>query len=732
MKRKIFSLMFFIFFLMGYCLIFSPQVKAAFPSTSTSMWISYKGHLYEIRRIFNAGHFTYSVFDNNGHKITNLNVNDKKNLIYTFYFADNCYLKGIKYDGLKLLQSSMKDVLRYHYMISALSKFQDVLMKAGVEAVFAYFGNGLQLTKVMGNVLTKEMIDFLEMSPEDFARDVGRAYVMAGLSRLKNIIEFVGRRQALKMGSSAACPFDFEELKARYLDAVWVDCFLIPAAELVINFQRDPSLIGQLKDLGMVVVETALSHPAKTKKTIERFLKAKNIWGAFKSICPATARFVSEVKKRRLKWIDSEKVFLKNLQEAAPSSKFYADTVILALVDSSGSMTETDPKNLRISALKMLIQTLGSNIKLGIIDFDDHVKILAMPEVLGPMSSPTRQSLLGVLKNIDADGGTNISQGLGMAVDVLRQNNSKRKIIVLLTDGKDNNWHGEFDSKGQDIIVHTIALSDQADRDGLSRLSAATGGECEIARCAADLQRIMADLFGMAQGEELVFLRTGKIKQGETFVYPVCIEQGQLATDFMLTWPGSDIDLTLISPDRTRYTMKHAISRGYGITGSTFKLIKIKKPVPWTWQVEVFGKEIAPQGEDFTLRVAARQSLLKTRWVVKPVVPEIGEVFTISLFNKGEVFWEKAEITEWNDSSAPVKNIKNMDTLLAQISNFSSQTIYSFVPTKAGIKRIHILVRGKTPDGNLVMRSFDRTFRIAARGQGVHRKYEIDPFIRRK
>ena len=58
------------------------------------------------------------------------------------------------------------------------------------------------------------------------------------------------------------------------------------------------------------------------------------------------------------------------------------ENYIVAIVDSSGSMTKTDPKKLRIQALEMMTDSLSFNTKIGLVDFDSKARWVIEPTLL--------------------------------------------------------------------------------------------------------------------------------------------------------------------------------------------------------------------------------------------------------------------------------------------------------------------------------------------------------------
>jgi len=102
------------------------------------------------------------------------------------------------------------------------------------------------------------------------------------------------------------------------------------------------------------------------------------------------------------------------------------------VIDSSGSMSTTDPNNLRITAGEALAASLLPTDRVTVIDFDDSVRIVY------PLGPPAGVSFAG----IDSDGGTYIAGGVQAAIDEITKDPTDATAhvsgIVVLTDGEDS------------------------------------------------------------------------------------------------------------------------------------------------------------------------------------------------------------------------------------------------------------------------------------------------------
>lgn len=197
------------------------------------------------------------------------------------------------------------------------------------------------------------------------------------------------------------------------------------------------------------------------------------------------------------------------------------------IIDSSGSMNSTDPKNLRKTAVTSLVyglkhdpesplktetvtvaksvyedgkgyhfeyptvtnQVYSLSDRAAIIDFDTGVRTYAT-------FSAHSQTVAGAVYHIDSNGGTNIFAGVREAVKLFDTygDNGQRKIALLLTDGQNNfatsqddlNMLKEAFEKG--ITIITMGLSRDADLSLLKQIAEYTGGMYLQVKTADDLE----------------------------------------------------------------------------------------------------------------------------------------------------------------------------------------------------------------------------------------------------
>lgn len=567
----------------------------------------------------------------------------------------------------------------------------------------------------------------------------------------------------LKIGSPAALAFseavslhgEAKDLKGPMLASlVTLDYFLLGRIEALVSegtlnglHAKDMDMTGLLSfqhKLGYQVIDTLYSALWEGRFGLSLVTLEKAAIFAIKDrLNPGLKQDIENLRSRHFTLVQQDYLLAKHKaallesmrtiygEDKSPTSRLVGGgATIIAIVDSSGSMNKTDPRGLRLSALRMIVDSLGGGQRLGLVEFDDKARVLADPAGLGSLDSAERQRLRQSVVAIDAAGGTSIRGALQQA-KVLTVDPATTT-WVLLTDGMDRGWRGETDGLvPQGVKVHSIAFSSEADRESLARLSRETGGIAETAANADDLHRIVGSLFGAAEGDEVVLVRSGTIRSGEKVVHEVIVEHGQSQTEFRVTWPGSDVDLRLIDPQGHSLDIDEAVRSGFGVEADTYDLIRIEQPLAGTWRAELSGIVVAPAGEPYNFRAAAKQSVVRANWQTNVPVPEVSEPFSITLESAAGVRWRTAEVTTWTPSGTVETRKQTLGGVAAILGGSSGETVYAAALKQAGIYRFQIIANGQNAQGEAIVRSLERSFRVAEAGRGLKRKSGIEPFIRR-
>jgi Ca-activated chloride channel homolog len=134
-------------------------------------------------------------------------------------------------------------------------------------------------------------------------------------------------------------------------------------------------------------------------------------------------------------WAPAHKLMLVGVRAKAIDQSEVSGRNIVLLVDVSGSMAPPDKLPLLKTALRMFVDTLRDDDRIGIVVYAG-ASGLALP----PTSGRNRQRIHEALESLEAGGSTNGGQGLILAYKVAEQQFVKGGInrVILATDGDFN------------------------------------------------------------------------------------------------------------------------------------------------------------------------------------------------------------------------------------------------------------------------------------------------------
>jgi hypothetical protein len=164
------------------------------------------------------------------------------------------------------------------------------------------------------------------------------------------------------------------------------------------------------------------------------------------------------------------------------------------IIDISGSMKQTDPNNLRIPALNLLLELMPEGARAGIWTFGRFVNNLVPVD---QVDQAWRERAKKSADRINSLGlHTNLAGALNDAAWGLNADNGFQQSIILLTDGKldmpgtesgkaEQNNKQERQKLMSTVLdkyrdaganIHTLALSDFADKNLLQEIALETDG----------------------------------------------------------------------------------------------------------------------------------------------------------------------------------------------------------------------------------------------------------------
>jgi len=263
---------------------------------------------------------------------------------------------------------------------------------------------------------------------------------------------------------------------------------------------------------------------------------------------------------------------------------------VRVLIDVSGSMKKNDPGNLRIPAMKLLINLIPPGSHVGAWVFAQDVKSL-IP--LSRVNSRWKKKAIASTAGIHSKGlFTDIEQALKQATnDWNGADPSSRRSLILLTDGVVDVSKNKADSEQSrnrimagllpqlqqsGAQVHTIALSDNADHALLQKLSFDTGGWNETVLSADQLQRTFLKMFKKAVPRDTVPLK------GNKFSVDASINEFSV---LIFRKPGAP-PTKLIKPDHSELSADHKPADTHWHHEQGYDLITVSNPTAGDWRLD--------------------------------------------------------------------------------------------------------------------------------------------------
>ena len=154
---------------------------------------------------------------------------------------------------------------------------------------------------------------------------------------------------------------------------------------------------------------------------------------------------------------------------------------VVLCIDSSGSMEWNDKDSLRKKVAIDFINSLDTDDRVAIVDFDSSAKILSE-------LTTDKSSSINAVNKLDASGGTSLASGIGKSLNCLSNSEDKLKFIIMLTDGN-GSYSNSLNNQAvsQNVKIYTIGLGSGVATSTLQNIATATGGRYYYAEQANDL-----------------------------------------------------------------------------------------------------------------------------------------------------------------------------------------------------------------------------------------------------
>jgi uncharacterized protein (TIGR03503 family) len=272
--------------------------------------------------------------------------------------------------------------------------------------------------------------------------------------------------------------------------------------------------------------------------------------------------------------------------EAAQAGK--VDAVLV--LDSSRSMTRTDPDRLRDEAAKLFLRFLGTGDRVAIVQFDREVKTISP---LAEVNAASLANLDKAIESVPTEGGfTDLEAAIeeAMKILVLNARNDAQRTVILLSDGKmdphpSRGTAEELTEKvrqidlpqyhEKNIKLYAVAFSDEADKKLLSSFATDTGGISWFAPDPTTIHKKFSELFLTLKRPQVVAL------EGSGFE----IDSSVREATFYITRKDDTQKIGLTDPRGTEINTLNIPAGIKWFSGNNFEVITISNPFPGRWAV---------------------------------------------------------------------------------------------------------------------------------------------------
>ena len=279
-------------------------------------------------------------------------------------------------------------------------------------------------------------------------------------------------------------------------------------------------------------------------------------------------------------------VFLSYVYAADKGSSSSDDfPEIHLLVDVSGSMKETDPANLRVSAIKMFIYLIKQKAEMSVSTFSTETnKIIPA----APVDDKFATLFMSKKNTIASDGAwTNIETALINANQSWRSGN---KIIILMTDGHIDLQYDAVSAASKDrlirdvipnlqhgkVRVFNVGFSANADKSLLDTISARTNGISQIVRSSKDLDSTLYNIF-----TAIIKINGTAIKKNKDATRSIQIDKNINNLTLIFKKNENISKLYLTNPEGKKSAVIDLNQKN--VSTADYDFIDIKKPTPGTW-----------------------------------------------------------------------------------------------------------------------------------------------------
>ncbi len=310
-----------------------------------------------------------------------------------------------------------------------------------------------------------------------------------------------------------------------------------------------------------------------------------------------------------------------------------ANIDIVSIIDRSGSMGWYGYIDSAKNAAKQFIDLMSNGDQIGVVSFSDNARVDFSLSLITSIN--VKEQAKSAIDFLYAGGTTSVGDGLQTGQDQLTSHGIPEHpwAMILLSDGYENTpaWVADvLPTVPEKTDIYTIALGSYSDEGLLQDIATETGGQYYFSPGSQELQEIYSLIGGQIAGEQTITSKSGTVNEGETNIETVIIDSLVSLVRFLVSWSGSDIDLTLTDPNGLVIDPNVA-STDPDISftsSSTYEYYAIDSPNSGEWRMNIEGVDTPWGGENYTARVTGKSNLTLSTYFGKDRY-ETGQPITI-------------------------------------------------------------------------------------------------------
>ena len=286
--------------------------------------------------------------------------------------------------------------------------------------------------------------------------------------------------------------------------------------------------------------------------------------------------------------ISQQAISEESLSPNISEDKLPLDTVVI--MDSSGSMKQNDPKQLRKPAAKLFISLLDTDDRLSVVSFSSQAWPITYLTQLAT-EKQLKQALRATDKVSHKGMQTNIHSAISKGIEFLKDSDqiNREPIIILMSDGQMDVGNTEQSAQlrkqifedllpqliEHNIKIYSIAFTEASDQELLQEIAEATDGRYALAASDDILHKVFSKIFEQTKQPDMLPLNENKFIVDDSIneITIIANKKSDSSQIYLKPPSGEKINASVKSENINWFV------------STSFDMITIKKPTAGEWTI---------------------------------------------------------------------------------------------------------------------------------------------------